>query len=528
MSLVVSKSRVAEGSLPCPSCPSSDAYHLYDDGHGYCFSCKYFKSSDKRSPFEEDMFTYEFIPHRGLTKKTLEFYDIKTKVDQNGKPLAVGFRWPNGAYETRLLASKEYRWDKENGIAPEPGLFGRDKFAAGSTSFVTITEGAYDAASIYQTIGGAAVSVRSSSSALADCLHERSWLNSFGRICIAFDADAPGRAATREVAKLFDYNKVLVLDYDSRKDANEFLQADAADDLKNLWQNAKRYLPETIISVTKNNIRSLLGAAPERGVSYPFSTLNEMTYGIRRGESVLLTAQEGVGKTALMHAIEYNLLRETDDAIGAIYLEEDKRDHLRALASIALQKPAHLPDSGCTESDIVSALQASIKADDRVHLYSHFGSDDPDILLDTIRFMVVARNVVYVLLDHLGICVSGLANERDERRALDYLSTRLAMMIKELNFSLIFVSHVNDEGKTRGSRLIAKDAHVRIDAFRDFMNVDERIKNTIRLQVSKNRPPSGPGKTGPAGEYLFDPYTRQYTELGAANDNVPLYRSKAA
>ena len=25
---------------PCPNCPSSDAYWVYEDGHGYCFSCK--------------------------------------------------------------------------------------------------------------------------------------------------------------------------------------------------------------------------------------------------------------------------------------------------------------------------------------------------------------------------------------------------------------------------------------------------------------------------------------------------------
>lgn len=25
---------------PCPNCPSSDAYWVYPDGHGYCFSCK--------------------------------------------------------------------------------------------------------------------------------------------------------------------------------------------------------------------------------------------------------------------------------------------------------------------------------------------------------------------------------------------------------------------------------------------------------------------------------------------------------
>ena len=49
-------------------------------------------------------------------------------------------------------------------------------------------------------------------------------------------------------------------------------------------------------------------------------------------------------------------------------------------------------------------------------------------------------------------------------RALDYLSTRLEMMVKELNYALIIVSHVNDFGQTRGSRYISKISDIRIDA----------------------------------------------------------------
>ena len=29
------------GHRSCPSCPSSDAYFVYRDGHGHCFSCGY-------------------------------------------------------------------------------------------------------------------------------------------------------------------------------------------------------------------------------------------------------------------------------------------------------------------------------------------------------------------------------------------------------------------------------------------------------------------------------------------------------
>ena len=31
---------------PCPHCKSSDAYTVYDDGHGYCFSCESYEHAE--------------------------------------------------------------------------------------------------------------------------------------------------------------------------------------------------------------------------------------------------------------------------------------------------------------------------------------------------------------------------------------------------------------------------------------------------------------------------------------------------
>ena len=33
----------------CPFCDSSDAFTLYDDGHGYCFSCGGYQHADKNN-----------------------------------------------------------------------------------------------------------------------------------------------------------------------------------------------------------------------------------------------------------------------------------------------------------------------------------------------------------------------------------------------------------------------------------------------------------------------------------------------
>lgn len=517
---------------PCPDCPSTDAYTHYTDGHGFCFSCNtYFpppkgSSGVYRTENYSNNCTFEYVPLRGILKSTLEFYDTKTKINSEGKPVSIGFRYPNGSFKIRDLAKKDFRTEDapDGSSITKAGLFGRDKFSAGGGRSVTITEGELDALSLYQALGGyPVVSIQSSVFAGRDCALDRAWINSFEKIYLAFDGDEPGRRACDEVARLFDFNKVYAVRFTKRKDANAFVEAGESEELKRIWWNARKYQPETIVS-TVSEFKDILSTPPKWGVPYPFKRLTEMTYGIRTGESVLITAQEKVGKTELLHFIEHKLLKECEDAVGAIYLEEPKQRHLQALAGIELKLPVHLPDCECTPQAVCDALEKVVRGDDRLHIYSHFGSDDPNVILDTIRFLVTARGCRYIILDHIGMVVSGLAGE-DERKALDFLSTRLEMMVKELDFALILVSHVNDSGQTRGSRYISKVADTRIDITRDLTHPDPVVKRTWSISLAYSR---FSGQSGSAGKIVYDPDTYSFSEDAefafakvGANDNGP-------
>jgi twinkle protein len=495
-------SKTTRTHLPCPSCNSSDALSEYDDGHSFCFSCnQYFPGKE----LDETYTTQAMVDWRGIYASTFQHYNVKCKVDATGAIDSIGFPYPGGTFKVRKYANKAFY---SKGIV-KPGLFGRDRFAAGSHSQIIITEGELDALSAYQVCRCPCVSVRSASSGLTDARTDRSYLDSFQRIYLAFDADEPGSELTRNVARLFDYNKVYHVRLGPYKDANDFLVHGKASELATVIRNAKRYLPETIVS-SFSDFKVILESQEAHGVPYPFPTLNEMTYGMRTGESVLVTAQEGIGKTEFMHALEYQLLSKTGDAVGAIFLEEAKKRHLQAIAGLKIGQPVHLPDCGYSNDQVLSAVQEVVQVDDRLHIYSHFGSDDPDILLDTIRFMVSARSVRWVLLDHITMVVSALAGMEDERRKLDYLSTKLQMMLKELDFGLIMVSHVNDFGETRGSRYVSKIADIRIDLERDLHATNETTRNTTNLHVSKNR---FSGRTGPAGKLYFDSNSFTFSEL---------------
>lgn len=512
----------AVGKERCPECAkhgrdtSSDNLVIYDDGHKHCFACEYHENGNT---LNDVLYTYEFIPYRGISANTFRKYGAKTKIDPSGKPIEVGFPERNGSYHVRTIPEGKERSKTYHKGDYKAGCFGVDKFIAGGHRYIIVTEGYEDALSLHQVTNVPCVSVHSSSSAVNDCAEDRSYLNSYERIYFAFDGDEQGRDAAAACAKLFDYSKVyeVKLPGGKRKDANDFLRAGEVTELLGLFNNAKKYLPQNIESELRV-FKNILHEAPKNGTSYGIPTLDYMTYGIRTGESVLLTAQEGVGKTEVMHKIMVNILKEQPDAaVAGIFLEEPKKRLLQAIAGIHLNRPVHLPDCGVTDLEVYEAVQEVVRVDDRLHIYSHFGSDDPDHILDTIRFLVSARGCRYVFLDHITMVVTG-GGVDNERRALDYLSTRLEMLVKELDFALLVVSHVNDDGLTRGSRNISKIADIRIDLTRDIQSSDPTIRRTTHLKISKNR---FCGRTGPAGQLLFDPATYTLSEeMGyAANDN---------
>lgn len=511
-----------KGSTACPNCREKgndikgDNLATYDDGHGYCFACGYYtpdyrldtKKEHSISEVSNTNVSYEYISNRGISSDTMAAFGAYTKLSSSS-PTEVYF--PFGSYtQVRGYNSKNIT---TIGNGDDIRLFGQDTFSAGSAKAITITEGAYDALSAYQMLGSKypAVSVRSSSTARRDCERARSYLNSFEQIYLCFDGDEAGQRAAKEVATLFDVNKVYHVQLTKYKDANEYLQAGDAKEFTNVWWNSKKFMPKGIVS-DYQAIEAILGAEGQKSIaSYPFPTLDSMAYGIRSGEMVLFTALEKVGKTEVIRAIEYHLLKTTNDNIGIIHLEEQEKRSVQGLVGYELGVPCHLPDSGVSTSDQLAAYKEITKVDGRLHFYTHFGSDDPDTILDIIRYLVAVCHCKFVFLDHITLLVTG-QEESDERKKLDYISTRLAEMTRELNFTLFLVSHVNDNGQTRGSRNIGKVADLLLHLDRDIQSDNEDERNTTKLTCRGNR---FAGTTGPAGQLFFDRSTYRISEKEA-------------
>lgn len=461
-------------------------------------------------------YTFQVVPHRGLTRETLSFFNVHTKVDAQGNPISTAYPYDGGK------GLKIRSWDKKEfhstGEMANASLFGQDRFTAGSAKAITITEGELDALSVYQMLGSRypSVSIRGAGSAQNDVRRAYDYLNSFEQIYLCLDNDQPGQKATADIASIFNPNKIRHVKLDKYKDANEYLLNGAQDEFVKAWWAAKPYLPKGIITDWAT-IEDILNSETQSQIAtYPFKTLQELSYGIRAGELVLFTAQEKVGKTEIFRAIEHHILTTTDLPIAIIHLEESEKRSVQGLASYKLRTPTHLPDSNVSTSDVLSAYRDIVKREGRCYHYTHFGSDDPDSILDILRYLVAVCGCRIIFLDHMTRLVTG-SQDDDERRVLDYLSTKFAQFVVDTNSNLHVISHVNDDGKPRGSRMIAKECNLHVFFSRDKEHADPAVRNTVSVLVRDNRFGGG---TGPAGFLTFDP--KSYTLEELVNDERAL------
>jgi len=491
--------------LPCPCGASSDAYAIDDEGKGFCFSGKCggkFFRNNKEEEMDTSKYTFEIYEHRGLKKRTLELYGTRTKFYE-GTPIETAFNYPNGSLKIRSLTEKKF---KTVGDMAGTHLFGKNIFDKGSRRVLTITEGEYDAMAVVQMIGDetAAVSVRSSSSAKADCIAEHDYINSFDKIIINFDNDEPGQTAAKKVASLFDFKKVYNLCLQKGKDANGYLQEDLNKEYYEAWRGVRRYTPDNLLSTMGEFAEALKSKREEKLFDYPFETLQRMLFGGHRGEVVVIKAPEGVGKSEFFRAIENNVLKTTKHPIGLIHLEEDNGTTLRAMAGYFAEEPILHPETDSDDEHVLSILKDIVgDAESRFVLHSSFDVEDEDSFMDNVRFMVAACGAEVIFFDHISWLATGSGDKGDdERKRLDRISQRLKLLAKELGFCLIMISHVNDDGLTRGSRNISKVANTVISLMRDKTSTDplERLKTHILIEKARLIG----SKEGPAGYALYD------------------------
>jgi twinkle protein len=509
----------------CPQCNSKDNLARYDDGHATCFGCGYQEQPKKDDPPPMpvlappkakllDFISCKALAKRGLTEQTCKLYEYGTTT-HNGQAVQVAtYRDQKGAPIAQHLryVDKKFRWI---GDTSNVQLWGqhlwRQGHGGGTNMFVVVTEGEIDALSVSQVQGNKfpVVSLpNGAQSARKYLAGNLKWLSQFSRIVLCFDSDEPGIAAAEDAMNVLPLGKVAICRL-PRKDANEMLMAGEGEKLRDLLWKATPVRPDGIVNAA-DLWDELIRPGAVSACDYPWPQLNAVTRGFRKGEMVTLTAGSGTGKSSICREWAYHFL-QAGLRVGYIALEESLQRTLQGIIGIQLSKPIHLDPTLATEEEIKAAFD-QLLGTGRLFLYDHFGSMDPDRLIEQIRYLADVEQVDVVFLDHLTIVVSGIA-DLDERRALDVTCTKLRQVVEQTGIGLILVSHLkrpegrgHEEGaqtslsQLRGSHAIAQLSDLCVGAERNQQG-DVAERSELQLRLLKNR---FSGQTGPVDRLVYD------------------------
>lgn len=519
---------------PCDDCGSSDALCINEDGSTFCHSCRKYKRPSVDEPPKIDMKINKPLHATDDTFLDGRYSDIPARHITHDTCRRMRYRI--GEYKGRCCHIADYYDDDRKLVGQKLRFEGKQFMVLGNISDrfygqhlhpmggmkLVVTEGEVDALSVSQIQDNkyACVSLPTGSASAGNVFKKNlRWLEKWDEVILMFDEDAHGRKAVEDVVGILPAGKAKVARL-PLKDANECLVNKRSKDVIHAIFQADPWRPDAIISGSDIHER-LVNPKNTESVPYPFTGLNSMTRGIRKGEIVTFCAGSGIGKSQICRIICHHLLTTTDKSVGYIALEESIERTALGIVGLEMGKLLHLDPEAIYADTAFDEAYIKTVGSGRMWLYDHWGSLDPERLLSHVMHMAKAMDVEYVVLDHVSIVVSGM-QDGDERRMIDNVMTKLRALVEECGIALILVSHLkrpsdgrgHEEGTStslshlRGSAAIAQLSDMVVGLERNQQDSEHKHVTTVR--VLKNR---FSGETGVCDHLSFNPNTGRMSEF---------------
>ena len=382
---------------------------------------------------------------------------------------------------------------------------------------------------VYQLSGGfPVVSIKNGAgNAEKDIRNNLEFVEGFDNVVLCFDNDKAGREASQKVARLLKPGKAKIMSLPKGfKDPNDMLVKNEYKKFVSCFWNAKKYTPTGVINVFEK--REAFHKREKKAiVPFAWNGLNRKIHGLQQKTLLTLTSGSGLGKSSVTRELTHHLIKQTDDNIGIIALEEDWRRTVDGVLSIEANTRLYIDHiRDLISKDEIDSYFDILKDDEgnsRLWIHSHFGTNDIEEIFSKLRFMIIGCNCKWVIVDHLHMLVCS-TTEGDERRTIDAIMTRLRSIVEETGAGLILVSHLRriDGNKghengiqvnlshLRGSQSIAQLSDTVIALERNQQAEDIEEANTTVLRVLKSR---YTGDVGYATSLVYDRDTGRLHEL---------------
>ena len=514
------KSKFVRHKLPCPKCGGSDPVSMNEDKSAHCFSCSThfanYPEACKGNIVEVEKKptntflnsytgSYGALTDRDISEATAKKYGVRRVISSTNDVSQHIYPFFNGneivGTKTRFVENKNFSFA---GTYEGTGLFGEQLFRNTGGKYLTITEGECDAMACYELMQSkwACVSLkRGASGAVKDIRESIEFVESFDNVVICFDNDKAGREAARDVARILKPGKAKIMTFpNGYKDANDMLRQKRFQEFMSAWWESRTYTPSGILELSAQK-KDWLHREVKESIAYPWEGLNKKLYGLRKGELVTLTGGTGLGKSSVTRELEHWLIKNTDDNVGIVALEENWLRTADGIISIEANDRIYLNErrDQYSEEQLMSLFDKVIP-EGRVFIHAHLGATDIEEIFSKLRYIIVGCECKWVVVDHLHMLVNVLS-EGDERRGIDMLMQRLRSLVEETGVGLILVSHLRrasgDKGHEqgvevslshlKGSQGIAQlsDCVIALERNQQASNEDEA--NTTRVRVLKSR-----------------------------------------
>lgn len=464
----------------------------YDDNSAFCFVCKASTKGDGEQvqPLNDDTTDKAWTPVEGhvvgferefgIKEETCARWRYKVGELPDGTPCHI----MESRDDSGKLIGQKFRTRETKGTwrgrAKNPPLFGKWLWPAGG-KYLTITEGEKDALSMSQANGlkFAVVSLPNGTGSVKQVIkRDYDYINSFENIVLMFDMDEAGQEAVEDALSLLPAGKVKVAKLPC-KDANDVLVEKGAAELVRAFWNAEVWRPDGIVDGA-NFTLDRISSPTSAGFPFQYPKLQEMTYGIRKGEITMITAGSGIGKSTWARELAFDLHQTHGCTIGNVYLEENNtktaQGYIALHAGVPLGRFRHDPT---IVSEEARGKALSEVVNKRMFFYDHFGSLESANLLSKLRYMAQVLKVDFIVLDHISIITSGVQSSSEgERKDIDMLMTNLRSLVEETGVGIIAIVHLKrSQGKdfNEGSQVSLSD-------FRGSASLEQLSDNAYALE----------------------------------------------
>lgn len=499
---------------PCPCGGSSDAYAVRADGSGKCFSGKCGGANFFPKDYKPSNCVAEPFAERGVPAEIGRLYDFHALKDDQGNTLFYRYDFPNGVQKFRRVIDKHHWWSKPKD-APTPALGGIGMFDMPANKTCVVVEGEPDAVSAYYMLNAGMAtetpvywltSATISATARPAIFDE---LSKYDRVIMAIEDDQAGNSAKEILASILP-QQIRIASLNKHKDANEYLLADNVKEFKRAVKNYSRYTPEYIASGLGAFESIWEDEQQDFYVPINIPGLEEKIPGIPLGGVTLITGSEGIGKTEILRFLEWQVLSyglenpNVDIPVSVSHFEETDKDTLRGLACYDQHRNFRDRQTPLSWQEARPTME---KLSDRLFITNLYKARDElsiKSFMEKVSYLHFVCGVKYFFFDPINQLRPDSPDETLVK-FLDGLAMETARFASDHQVGFVWTAHINDDGATRDSRMIAKAASIRIEAERDLDTFDETERNKTYLKVKKNRTFGPTGDDG--GHMLFDSTT---------------------